>query len=51
MSLGLQVGSRKIASCDFNARYIPKPPERIAGSKRSGKEATPVKIVETLNKK
>ena len=48
MSLGWSVISPKTALCDFAMRYKPKPSERIAGSKSTGRENNPTKTVEYL---
>jgi len=48
MSVGWSVISSKTALCDFATRYKPKPSERIAGSKSTGKEINPIKTVEYL---
>jgi hypothetical protein len=47
----LPAASGKTASCDFNARYIPKPHERIAGNRSNGKDADSTTIVDILNRK
>ena len=51
MSLGRSVISPKTALCDFATRYKPKPNERIAGSKSTGRENNPTKTVEYLKTK
>ena len=51
MSLGWSVISSKTALSDFVVRYNPKPSERIAGSKRTGREINPTKTVEYLKMK
>jgi len=48
MSLDWLVISPKTALCDFAVRYKPKPNERIAGSKSTGREINPTKTVEYL---
>jgi hypothetical protein len=51
INLGWPVVFPKTVSCDFNARYIPKLNDKIAGSKSKGKEVKSIETVETLNKK